>query len=258
MCVLTCVFAISSCGKNDEDENNKKKLSFDYDEEMMIEGVTSTVESMAELDDEKLKELLEDYNLADETEKMESEGVKGFMDAREESGMFIGFYLDEGKNVKYKLKEDYENDAVIVTINSKFEERDVKIIFTFNVNEAKDGFITEMKFEPKYTLGETMKDAGLNTLIGITTVVVILTFLSLIISLFKHVSKFEAFLEKRKNRKNNNAANKKDVVVEKVDEAEEYVDDLELVAVITAAVAASQGTSSDGFVVRTIKRVNRR
>ena len=32
------------------------------------------------------------------------------------------------------------------------------------------------------------------------------------------------------------------------------MDDLELVAVITAAIAAETGTSSDGFVVRSIKR----
>ena len=32
------------------------------------------------------------------------------------------------------------------------------------------------------------------------------------------------------------------------------VDDLELVAVITAAIAAQRGTGSDGFVVRSIRR----
>jgi hypothetical protein len=40
-----------------------------------------------------------------------------------------------------------------------------------------------------------------------------------------------------------------------VEEVEEETDDLELVAVITAAVAAAMGTTStDGFVVRSIKR----
>lgn len=37
-------------------------------------------------------------------------------------------------------------------------------------------------------------------------------------------------------------------------EPEEEVDDLELVAVITAAVAASMNTSVDNLVVRSIKR----
>ncbi len=35
---------------------------------------------------------------------------------------------------------------------------------------------------------------------------------------------------------------------------EELVDDLELVAVITAAIAAATGSSADGLVVRSIKR----
>ena len=34
--------------------------------------------------------------------------------------------------------------------------------------------------------------------------------------------------------------------------------DLELVAVITAAIAASENTSGDGFVVRSIKKANKR
>lgn len=38
--------------------------------------------------------------------------------------------------------------------------------------------------------------------------------------------------------------------------AEELVDDFELVAVITAAIAASENTSTDGFVVRSIKRAD--
>ena len=41
-----------------------------------------------------------------------------------------------------------------------------------------------------------------------------------------------------------------------LDEVSEEVDDLELVAVITAAVAASMNTSVDQLVVRSIKRKN--
>ena len=35
---------------------------------------------------------------------------------------------------------------------------------------------------------------------------------------------------------------------------ETVTDDLELIAVITAAIAAQEGTSTDGFVVRSIRR----
>ena len=39
-------------------------------------------------------------------------------------------------------------------------------------------------------------------------------------------------------------------------EEEDLTDDLELVAVITAAIAAYDNTSADGLVVRSIKRAN--
>ena len=41
-------------------------------------------------------------------------------------------------------------------------------------------------------------------------------------------------------------------------EEENVEDDLELIAVITAAIAASEGTSTDGLVVRSIRKVNNR
>ena len=44
-----------------------------------------------------------------------------------------------------------------------------------------------------------------------------------------------------------------ETAVEEVAVVEE-TDDLELIAVITAAIAAQEGTSTDGFVVRSIRR----
>ena len=40
-------------------------------------------------------------------------------------------------------------------------------------------------------------------------------------------------------------------------EPAEETDDLELVAVIAAAIAAAENTSTDSFVVRSIKKVNK-
>ena len=53
------------------------------------------------------------------------------------------------------------------------------------------------------------------------------------------------------------AAKAVDKAVAQIAEGEELSDDLELVAVIAAAIAASEGVAStDGFVVRSIKRAN--
>ena len=88
----------------------------------------------------------------------------------------------------------------------------------------------------------------MNTLMGMGTVFVVLILISLIISCFK----IFPYLEKKKAGKN--AA--EPTVVEQVAQREEQqlTDDLELVAVITAAIAAGTGASTDSFVVRSIHR----
>lgn len=110
------------------------------------------------------------------------------------------------------------------------------------------------------SLGETMKRAGLNTLMGIGTVFVILILISGLISCFGYIYKWET---NNKNKKAGQSAAAQPVKVQPAAEAaalaveEETVDDLEVVAAITAAIAASMNTSTDGFVVRSIKKRNR-
>lgn len=83
-------------------------------------------------------------------------------------------------------------------------------------------------------------------------------FISFLISLFKYIPKLEAALSKKdkKTELAENAVVNTVSQIEVKEEEEELSDDLELVAVITAAIAASAGTSTDGFVVRSIRRSN--
>ena len=112
------------------------------------------------------------------------------------------------------------------------------------------------------SMGQKFQSAGINTLICIAVVFVVLIFISLLISLFQFIPKAEAAAarakEKRKNKKVDTKASVEQVITQIPEkEEEELVDDLELVAVIAAAVAAYSGTSSDGFVVRSIRKVKR-
>ncbi|MBQ9886386.1 MAG: OadG family protein [Lachnospiraceae bacterium] len=102
------------------------------------------------------------------------------------------------------------------------------------------------------TLKEILMKALINTLLGMGTVFIVLILISLIISCFTLISK----LQNRSEAKKKAAVEEvKPAVVETIpDEAEEYVDDNELIAVIAAAIAAAEGTSVDGFRVRSIKR----
>ncbi len=99
-----------------------------------------------------------------------------------------------------------------------------------------------------------MASAGVHTLLGMGTVFAVLIFISVLISCFKFIPKL---IEAKENRKKNEPDK---IVPENADtgiadsEAESPTDDLELVAVIASAIAASENTSTDSFVVRSIRR----
>ena len=96
--------------------------------------------------------------------------------------------------------------------------------------------------------------ALLNTVMGMGTVFVVLVFISWIIGMFKYLNK------PVKEEVKKEPAPVVDNVVAQIEETEELSDDSELVAVITAAIAAYEGTagaSNTGFRVRSIKRARR-
>ena len=100
------------------------------------------------------------------------------------------------------------------------------------------------KGEGEESLGEKMADAAGNTLMGMGTVFLVLIFISLLISCFKFIPQIMDKLSKKSS------------VVEEISETvtANEEDDSELIAVIAAAIAASEQTSTDSFVVRSIRR----
>lgn len=112
------------------------------------------------------------------------------------------------------------------------------------------------------SMGKKLADAGINTLVCIGVVFCVLIFIALVISLFKYINKAEAAVANKKAakaeaKKLGETAVENTVAQIEAREEEELVDDYELVAVIAAAIAASTGTSTDGFVVRSIRKVKR-
>ncbi|MDO5410572.1 MAG: OadG family protein [Lachnospiraceae bacterium] len=104
------------------------------------------------------------------------------------------------------------------------------------------------------TLGEILVKALVNTVLGMGTVFVVLIFIAVLISL---LPKLTAAIESIGKKPAPAAPASKPAPAAPVPAAEpeeELTDDLELVAVITAAIAASEGVPADGFVVRSIKR----
>lgn len=110
------------------------------------------------------------------------------------------------------------------------------------------------------SLGERMANAGLNTIMGITIVFLVLYLICLLISLLKYVNKFDAKKSKKQDNAPMSSVPASNQYLESIEE--NLTDDLELVAVITAAIHAyeeAQGNPvpANGLYVRSIRKVNR-
>lgn len=161
----------------------------------------------------------------------------------------LGEYVGEGE-----FKIDENETAVTATLTVDYSTNDLAITVVFNAEDLSVASILASiagAEEASEDLGSVMVKAGLNTLMGMGTVFVILILISLIISCFSLIGKAQ---EKNKKEAPQPVAVQAAPEVEVV---EDETDDLELVAVISAAIAASEGTSTDDFVVRTIRRRNR-
>ena len=82
----------------------------------------------------------------------------------------------------------------------------------------------------------------------------VLIFISFIISLFKFIPALEQKFKKSAKTEIVNEKPTAALKTEMPEVAEDVTEDTELAAVIAAAIAASEGTSADGFIVRSIKR----
>lgn len=173
--------------------------------------------------------------------------------------------LVEGKKIgSFKKFEDSaidrDNKTFVITTYMIFETGKIKVTVTYDMFHYDQGVLTSIDFEnidieQKSTL-DKLANAGLNTLIGMTTVVIVLLLISWLISLFRFIPIIQ---EKLANKDKKTTA--KEMAIEQafalIEEKEELTDDTELVAVITAAICASTNSSADGFVVRSIRKVKR-
>lgn len=154
--------------------------------------------------------------------------------------------------------EETEEGNVDISAMLHFENKDLKMIMHVSLFDTLGNVPTSVEFslpdEADNSLASKMTSAGVNTLMGMGTVFAVLIFISLIIACFGFIPKI---MESAKNKKVKNSeviSDEPDTVVEEVGKVETAGDDSELIAVIAAAIAASENTSTDSFVVRSIRR----
>ncbi len=226
MCLI--MLGLTACG---EDPTKVDYNGFTYDQlKGSCENTVEILQSMSESEkaaclasnDEKMVNLINRWEEA-------QEGVGAYV----ELGEFT--ITKSGKTLTCEQEIIYENRPVILTY----------------VYKAHNMELEDITVDQVQTLGEKMTNAALNTLMGMGVVFTVLILISLIISCFKFLSYFE----KGKESKAVPAAKEPVAPVPpSVEEVLDAQDDLELAAVIAAAIAASTGTSTDDFVVRSIKR----
>ena len=195
--------------------------------------------------------------------------IAGFSDEEIENYLaqddaFTTATMESWKSVKDELgayssivSQDVEKDGDVVTISTvaQFEKAKADVVLMLDLGQQ---MYTSMTYSVQYSLAANMQRAGMNTLMGIGIVFLMLLFLSFVIGLFKYIEKFLNVGKKKAAEEAPKAEEAPAPAIAQSEAADEdFADDLELVAVISAAIAAYENTSGDSFVVRSIKKSNK-
>ncbi|MBO5097671.1 MAG: OadG family protein [Agathobacter sp.] len=237
--VLSVVMMLGACSAEDPTKVDYNGVTY---EELKNQS-TNSAAILKNFSEEKIEEQIAILEEQGEDSALALELCKKWLTAMEVSGKFVA--MDKDSFVITKSGKTLTTDLML-----KFEDRDVVFQLVYNYHNME---LTGITIEPVYTFGEKMTKAALNTVICMSIVFVVLVFISLLISCFKIFPYLEA--KKREKALKEFEANKVPEVAQQEDifvpQAE---DDTELVAVIAAAIAAYEGTSTSDFVVRSIRR----
>ena len=236
MCILTMAFGLTACGK--------EVKNIEYDELQLGPALeTFVLASLPTLSVEDVE--ANELQMDDETYVVYHKAAESWDKAKVELG---GIQEILGTS----LSSDEEKITAIVKVaGTTGRTAEVEILLDKRMAPQSITVNIDRSF------GENMTNAGLNTLLGMGTVFVVLILIAIIIYLLKYISVIEDMFKKKKEPKESAAAAAADKAVAQIIETEELSDDLELVAVISAAIAAYEeaaGGSGDGYVVRSIKR----
>ncbi len=241
LCLFLAVFTFLAFGltalaePNSDDTDIETKFGITKDQ--VAQSVESWVTSLAQLSEEDFKQYPDDVMLTSWAEA--SEGAGAYVEVLGDEAVYE--ITEGGFTAEVPVK--MENGTIVAKLDFAMESGGVEVVF-----ENKEG--------SGMSLGQIFKKAGLNTLLGMGTVFLVLIFISILIWLLGFVPKL---LQPKDTTVNQAAAADTPAaplpVVERA--AVDKADDRELAAVIAAAIAASTGTSTDSFVVRSIRKVKR-
>ncbi len=230
LAMVLCIGTLAGCAKQEEEETLDAQMA-----EAIVGSSETILENLAKEQDENVLIMIEQYE--DDGNSTMVNALETWLNTKQEVGEFVQF---ESSSAVLADRQ------YVATVNAVFEKRPLEATIIYD----KKGVIINMEFSPVYTIGENMGRAAVHTLIGMGTVFIVLIFISLVIGCFKYINQWE----KKKTAAPASAPVPAPVPQAAVCAEADLTDDLELVAVITAAIAASMNTSTDSLVVRSIKR----
>ncbi len=241
LCMMLAALCFTGCSaKTDKAEYDITAM------EQTAEVVISSFAAMQDEEFEQYKSLTNfqlNYVMMNSGLRIEAENFLVMIKAWQEGEKECGEYISHGD-----FKADVKGNGVVITTDAKFENRDSSLSFSF----SEDSYLESMDVSATYGMNEILTKSGLNTVLGMGVVFGVLIFLALLIGFMKYIPMLLNRTEETTNVTPQVAAPVKKV--KKVAPVVPVTNDLELIAVITAAIAAQEGTSTDGFVVRSIRR----
>lgn len=245
------VLGLTACSS----ASTEPQLTFEEEEplhsvaDFLIESWNSmdvqTMTRFSEMKLEDAQELVDAYGFPFEADAFRS-AFAGYLGSMEDLGAYVS--TDEYEPVVV------DGDELTLNVNLTYENRTAELSIVFNEKRV----VQSVAINPDYSGFEILEKAVLNTILGMGTVFAVLILISGIIYCFNYIpaiqSKFTKKKEEPKAAERPEPVKRAPAPAAPVPAAEELVDDGELVAAITAAICAYSGTSSDGFVVRSIRR----
>lgn len=229
-----CMLGLAACSKTDPTTVDYNGHSYS-ELQMTCQSLTNMVAGSSEAD---RKAVLMNWDAY--LEQGIPEEQLNLIQRWDEAVVECGSFVDYGEFVVTKSGKTLTAAQTLV-----MENRDMILTCVYNYHSMEMDDIT---IDPIYSVSEKMGTALMNTLMGMLVVFCVLILICLIICCFN----IFPYLEKKKAEKA--AAQKEDVVTQIEAREEQQADNGELIAVIAAAIAAAEGTSTDGFVVRSIRR----
>lgn len=248
------VLSLTACG------SSSTVNTVSYDEEQLQSVATALVQVWSAMSEEDIESFLavDTEDVEDMVEYYYSAGSAfGYFTADSLISAFAGYESSIDDLGDFVSIIDYEepvvkSDEITLNTNIAYSKRNATLSIVFD----KKGIAQSVTLDPEYSIGEILGKALMNTVLGMGTVFAVLIFISLIIYCFNFIPDIQARFSRNKinldEAKATSAPAK--AAAAPVKEAEDLIDDGELVAAITAAICAYSGSSSDGFVVRSIKR----